>query len=804
MSAWRAVGCLFALFFGVALAFSASAQNRTVMVRSGEHANFSRLVFELGQHLDWEVTKDEAGYQIQFQSPLILFDLSQVFSRLSRTRISDLTAETIEDATRVRLDTPCQCHIEIFEISPGRLVVDIKDGETDESALLVRDATISDPAVDVEKTVEPEQPQTTVLQPPDHRAERLTKIAPEHRSETADEYSQNHKVPFGLVLPDPRVVEAQERLVAQLGRAMTQGVVEPTGLGLVARTDPSATNPDHVPDKTTPSQHGSADPIEPLSKTALDHINLNVQNVLDRDRAQSSTESEPEGLSKACSEFADFDIQSWSPDNDFNDAAAALRLSLVGELDRVDRDALESLVKLYIFHGFGSEARALMTAFKGELTQASMLADLSELLETGAVLDSSALRSLAFCTGPIAFWVMAVIGPGLMPEPGSLSRMIDTFDSLPKPLRERIGPALGTKFLDAGIVAEATKIANLIARAPGDHGYDFALFDARLDLVREQTNEARKTLWALINSNQPNAPDATVLLITDYLASGEPVPEQLVIEAASRALEMRFSETGKALRRLEIRALAQAQQQAIAFDILVHEAAIGIFSPDEQNEIFGDIFQTFDASRQAPERLLETYFQYSNLLTVQPSMDPARRQLADAFLKIGLPETAVDIMKEIQDRWTDRDRLLLGQAWLSMAAPTATLEVLQDVKTSEASDLRAKALLMQGSLDPAFQSLSDTSDHDLSERIIWQSGRYDLVSESSLPTRQVAASYVLEKQPSKAAKTEGDVQAEAAGAFQSKLESPQDLTLLSLQQMLASSRLSREFLENFLNDHPDP
>ena len=93
-------------------------------VRSGEHANFSRLVILYPETPEWEYGRVEGGYELRTSDVVAEYDLESVFDLIPRDRISSVE---VRKDSHLFISVPCNCHSDVFEIRQG-LVIDIKDG----------------------------------------------------------------------------------------------------------------------------------------------------------------------------------------------------------------------------------------------------------------------------------------------------------------------------------------------------------------------------------------------------------------------------------------------------------------------------------------------------------------------------------------------------------------------------------------------------------------------------------------------------------------------------------------------------
>lgn len=173
------------LLWSVALAVSAiAASARDVIVRSGEHAGFTRVVVLFPQGTEWTVRQSGTEILLTARGEPLDFDLSNAFRRIPRARIADMTA--LPDRATLRLTTAMTTRVSSFGLSQGGAVLDISDA--------------TDPAP---------EPQNRDLP----------------SSWWREDSAGNQPPRPTLPLPDSRVQQAEQDLLLQLGRSATQGVV---------------------------------------------------------------------------------------------------------------------------------------------------------------------------------------------------------------------------------------------------------------------------------------------------------------------------------------------------------------------------------------------------------------------------------------------------------------------------------------------------------------------------------------------------------------------------------------------------
>ncbi len=101
-----------------------------VRVSGGEHSDFSRLVFDLGNRREWHIEPAAKGIYLVIEGAE--FDLSKAFDLIPKTRI---TSMTVKGPGRLHIRTACDCPIKTFEIRPGLVVVDFIDAVSEPKSI---------------------------------------------------------------------------------------------------------------------------------------------------------------------------------------------------------------------------------------------------------------------------------------------------------------------------------------------------------------------------------------------------------------------------------------------------------------------------------------------------------------------------------------------------------------------------------------------------------------------------------------------------------------------------------------------
>jgi len=122
-----------AFFFGVFLNLLAligtvtMAQGQEIIVRSGEHGAFTRLVFDLPEGSEWALTNRKDGADLTVGVEGITFNTDAVFGRLSDQRLRRL--HQTAPGSALEIDFACECIAIAFVHDDRLIVVDIAEGK---------------------------------------------------------------------------------------------------------------------------------------------------------------------------------------------------------------------------------------------------------------------------------------------------------------------------------------------------------------------------------------------------------------------------------------------------------------------------------------------------------------------------------------------------------------------------------------------------------------------------------------------------------------------------------------------------
>ncbi len=736
-----------------------SAAAETLRLRSGEHEGFTRLVVDLGAASGWELGRTETGYELRLVRDDVEFDLSGVYRLIRRDRLGSVTAGGAPG--RLALSVPCDCHATAFVTGSGALVIDIADGPAPEGSAFER--RLEEAATTAEVAEEPPAPPAdgaserlslwqvpqTGYRPPPTTDPRLalfwrgTELPPEPDRTGTEEAPQAAPLPeprhAGLPVPeapdpagaassnaeedlllppvpDPRVTEAQTDLLHQLSRAAAQGLVE------VNR--PSQPR---VAEETAHPETAMAEPPATAGHTGLQQSSIHAETSIDRDTLSTVTRAPVTAEGGLCLPDSDFDLVHWGDDRPPTIQIADRRAPLVGEFDRPSDDAVLALARLYLFLGFGAEARAVLDSFAVESADATVLREMSLILDGGTPGAGAAIAGMTGCDTAAALWAVLAwpdLPPGADVDEEAVLR---AYSALPVHLRRSLGPELSDRFLSVGDEAAAHAVRDAIARAPGDPGAALSMVEAQIDLAAGRAEEGERVLDPLARRNDPLSVDALIMAVQSRLARGQAVETDLADSAAALAFELQDGPRGPVLNQLHVLARGSGQDFDRAFEAYRHWA--GEAPETVRADTVRRLFAMLDEPETEESAFLLQYFRNRDILEAANPDLLLRLDLAERLTDSGFAGEARRLLKG-EAGYTDRGRRLLARAALGEFDPAEAQEQLAGLDDREAGELRAAAAAMAGNHVAAAARYSGIGEAEKAGREAWRGGNWAVVAES--------------------------------------------------------------------------
>lgn len=735
-----------------------------VTVRSGEHADFSRLAFEFSNLKKWKMGRVEHGYEIRLQGSSSEIDLSEVFQRIPRDRIKNLSVS--QDNLRVTLELGCECYADAFEFRPGLLVVDVKDGTPPATSRF--EAVFNSGELEEGQDVAVEKPKTS-----GEGAANTPVVTLPLRLSNVHSLTKPNVDLFAASAggamdePRPQIVKMQDRIIRQIGRAASQGLLN-------ANLPVSIQGP--------PNDHRVVNVIEERAAepAAKPQVNIHIQSSIDREFASLARQNMLTGNGTKCLSDSLFNIAEWGDEDSILARISEQRSLILSEFDTVEVHEVTALAKAYIYAGFGAEALEVISAFDVTLEGKRILKIMAHIVDGTKPKDHAAFTGQISCDSASAMWA-ALSTPDLSAL-GQINSIpiLGNFSGLPAHLRRLLGPGLAKKFLDFGDVETARGLRNSIARASGESGPEFHFLEVQLDLERGHNESAEQVLEDMLVEDSDLAPKALIQLLELKLQNREDIDTKTLATAESYIFEQQNTKIAVDLKRLTVLALGQAGDFLSALDALNELENFELLEEHQKSLTWGKIIDGL-AEDAMESVLLRFVFTAQDDLIHQNIPRVTRRKLASRLLKEGWPEKAEMILAAPTSPTAD-DRVILARAQVLKGNTDQVLSLLENMAGDEAAQIRALAYERLGNYLAEAQEYKLLKDEKNQKNAAWRARDWQQLAVIGTEVDQAAAKIMLP---------------------QNYGELPAAIGTIGLDfSLLTKSEVERESIEKLLKEYP--
>jgi hypothetical protein len=648
------------------LAASGPVSAETARVYSGEHGGFTRLVVEIPAETEWTVGRTKEGYAFAVrQGAQLDYDLSGVWQRISRTRVSALQVDPETGA--LLLSLACDCHVFPFEYQAGSIVLDVKPGQPPAGSAF-------------------EAPfEGTTLEAAGDELAKATSAASYNwlTDVPASSVQFPTTVPLPLATGEVSLDPLRDALLERLARGAADGIVD-MGRVMPKRRE-IGPQPEDLPWST---------------------VKLGEQpgvRVTDPDAFVPGA-----GPAGSCPAEGLLDIASWGGSGSPLDLLAAARSGLYGEFDVADPESVLRSVRSHLFLGFGAEAAQLAdlgTAAGGDEVMA-LYRSMARTLD-GNTDPGTPFAKMLDCDGPAALW--AALARDRLPPGKGVNReaVLRSFLALPAHLRAQLGKSLAEKFLALDDQDAVRTIRDAMERTPNIDAAAVALLDAEREL-QQGNADAAQTHAEEVVSLEGNGAEGLVALVEAHFQKHAPIGPEVAEALRSGRGEASGTEMAIEVERAIVLSLALSGQVDAAFQ---HEGAEG----DTLVDLWDVVQSLADDDDFLRHAVLPAGASAPNVAS-DLSLQVSRR-----LLSLGFPDAAMTWIGSVRpDDAFDR-RLVAAEAALDLGDARLSVDLLAGLARPEADEIRAQALLQIGDLAAAEHALAASGQTEAASRTtLWE------------------------------------------------------------------------------------
>ncbi len=765
------------------LAFAGSVNAQTVEVRSGQHDGFIRLIVDLPERVDVKIDNWREQANIALPGRKFTFDTSRVFDRISRDQIREVTSGESDATLTIKLG--CNCEISSFWHGKSLLVLDVKETDTTLPSIAEVTAPTPDddaPVVVAKQQREPEESRhLTIRQGTVSLAASLAKTTLNSERDTQAD-TQQPQQPLKsneAVTSEPLAREVREHLVTQLGRAATQGLISPrSSIVPPAKEEPKS---------TTKSEE------EPAMEEALPpsggNINLRAQSSIDRDFLAAIEGGMRGHSAPICVDQEVIAINSWGTDAPFAQQVGSLRKDLVGEFDQQNKDAVIKLAQLYLYFGFGAEARQTLSMATEMPENFDIYTALSSIMEDGHAPSGSALANQLHCDGPSALW--AILSYAALPQDTQINSdaALRAFDALPRQLRSHLGPILSRRFLEAGDQKSADNVIRMLNRHQETVTAGANLVEAEIDRAEGENAKAIEGMEEVIGSNTEISAQALIELIDTSLQSETTVSFDHAILAGAYLQQNRDGALQDDLTRVYLMGLAASG----AFDQSYEERArlASSLSPGLLQSVDSEMLNQLT---QSADEITFLRHVFSSPPLDRSQLDTkVSNDVATRLVGIGFTDPAREFIAQQAGGRLERERKILrARIALLEGRPKQAEADLLDVEGNDADLLRAEARSMSGDHLAAADTYDALGDQQNSVRQAWLAEDWNRLLQAEESTLSSGAALALLNEGGSQNTTNEDQDENA------------DRVLSKNRSLIQQSSSARETIQDVLASNPSP
>lgn len=699
------------------LLFSPFATAQTVVVQSGDHAGFTRLVIELPKAALWKMGRTAEGYELLLPDETLQFDVTDVFENIQRNRLAAIWTDPVSGA--LRIGVACACHAIPFEFRPGIIVIDVRDGPPPTgSSFELALAGYDTPDLAKKPTPRPRARPPVASGPTDPLR---------GRKQTYSWLTPSALAPAQEILPDMSlpVSAASYTDLTPLKEALLSQLSQGAAQGLVQMEQPKLSN----------RSAAEALPLGPRANIRFGDVPgfiASTRPASDDTLINGGAECLPDEM---------LNVADWGSDQAVAIQLAVSRTNLIGEFDKPNPPKVIGAVKLLIYLGFGAEARQMLKQMPVDDAKSRLWNGMAILVD-GASDDKGPFSGMQTCDTAAALWSALASPQFKQSDQPQSDAILRAFSALPAHLRRSIGPRLSAKFLSIGDLSTSRSLSNSVLRATSEAGATLAVMKATLDMASGDPAAATAELEPVLAEAGPATADVLIALVDAQIAANVAVTSETAIALAALLREQKGSDLAPALQRAQILALGSSGDFDQAFALLP-------IAPSASSDLWTLLAKSGSGSAVLNHAVLP------NNATLPTLTAPLRSQIATQLLDLGLPDAALVWIGELTDNLTVPDRILSARAYLEKGDPASSLNWISGVDDSTAAEIRAEALWQAGKPAEAAMAWARAGNIEAELRAQGWAQNWGVLAKSDASSWQAAAALLAAGVPDDVLKPSG-------------------------------------------------
>ena len=734
---------LLVLFFSLATPIMA----QTVVVKSGDHESFTRLVINFSDAAPWRIGRTDSGYELQRPLPNETYDVSGVFRLITKARVNSIWTDPLSGS--LRLGVTCTCHAIPFELNPNTLVIDIHDGLPPKGSSFEQSAVNFQPFYPLGLT-------TNSLSKETNGAKDNYNWIEAAAEPSVDKPHQFHPENGLLQI----ALDSQSRGMS-FRKVVTESLAKGASKGLV--------------DIDLKGSKVSEQPNE----ASIANVSTSLDGAFPEKLAVSTSEDNPDRslteYGTECPITDNVDLGAWSTSSEGMEILILAKSGLIGEFDEVSAEKLKVAIRISLYLGFGAEARNMVKSFHSSSDQYPLLLGLSYIVD-GERDPVNQFSGMQTCDNSAALWALISEPDGSKPYGVNGEAIARAFMELPEHLKFSLAQLTIDRLFLVGDNSNAEIVRASLSRAALPDADIVSMVNAKLALAEKDVERAEIELEKV--SDSALASDALVARIEAHFQKRERVDERDVLLLEAFAFEEKDGSREIEFRRALAHAKALAGRFSEAFELVNGDS-------DLRNDIWlllAELGQPNEVLTHAVDDAKEE----GEAISGETKAEIARR-----LINLGLPNAAEKWLPPTLD-----DPELFGEIALANGDANSALRYLLSEFPSTNSEQLAQAYLATGDFNQAARVIREAGSNDEANRIERWGGGWDPDSNLAINPLNTTASDQITN-------AEGQTDPWARIAFlRSPVQQDESRPLEAGQKHLDESTKTRAQISEFLNVVP--
>ena len=612
-----------------------------IIVTSGKHAGFTRIVFANTERKKWAVSEGPSSIRLDFDGHRDGFDTSGVFRRIGRETIEGIDL----DGSGIVLRLGCDCSFTTFEENGVLIVVDITAVGKIATDYFFEERGSDDVLSFVGGNRNLPVPEESAREADANRSEESASV-----EENEDTLSRRTDRFLALDIEESVVdtvdlSESMQDVASRISGSVTRGILDlrVDSLPILAREKSPqvsfATPYDRLPrssGKQPDLQHGR---------------NIQISSSLDTLVEQIGSVGSADA-SRSCPNPQTLDPLTWIEGSDYNAELSRLLPRVFDDRDQINLQGLTELVRLHLYYGLGAEAKYYMTLTNEQLDDHNVLIAIAETVDAGYSQHPELAANLEECGKYGALWTaLADREPRHFSSDQVRSQLL-ALHALPGHLRKILGPQLAKRQLQTETYEAAQTALRLVKRIPDAMTDEYQTAAAELgSAVDKPVKDGDTDL--VVKSNSDLSAVALIQEIAEAFESGQESVHIDLELIESYIIQYRDSELEPQLRRAKVLALILLEKYLTAYqeaEKLMIDGKLG-----DKIEIISEI------TRRALENLDDYRFSILYFYMRNHIIEPLPLELSDAMVmrmqRLGFKDTIGNPFKNFDNDASSRDEL---------------------------------------------------------------------------------------------------------------------------------------------------